>query len=167
MGWCRLNFIPGRNRNKFILMKFEIARNFFSKTSSYRQLPERRKHHLVSGISRYPYCDHFHGLTSHKVCWHDDVIKGKHFPRYWPFVRGIHRWPVNSPFKGQWCGCLMFSMMCAWTNGWSNRDAGDLRCHRAHYVVILMESCDAMAGKRFPHGDLLWTHWLVGDAAVI
>ena len=21
---------------------------------------------------------------------HDDVIKWKHFPRYWPFVRGIH-----------------------------------------------------------------------------
>ena len=22
---------------------------------------------------------------------HDDVIKWKNFPRYWPFVRGIHR----------------------------------------------------------------------------
>ena len=22
---------------------------------------------------------------------HDDVIKWKHFPRYWPFVRRIHR----------------------------------------------------------------------------
>ena len=22
----------------------------------------------------------------------DDVIKWKHLPRYWPFVRGIHRW---------------------------------------------------------------------------
>ena len=38
---------------------------------------------------------------------HDDVIKWKHFPRYWPFVRGIHRSPVNSPHKGQWCGALM------------------------------------------------------------
>ena len=28
---------------------------------------------------------------------HDDVIKWKHFPRYLPFVRGIHRSPVNSP----------------------------------------------------------------------
>ena len=27
--------------------------------------------------------------------WHDDAIKWKHFPRYWPFVRGIHRSPVN------------------------------------------------------------------------
>ena len=27
---------------------------------------------------------------------HDDVIKWKHFPRYWPFVWGIHQSPVNS-----------------------------------------------------------------------
>ena len=39
---------------------------------------------------------------------HDDVIKWKHFPRYWPFVRGIHRSPVNSPHEGQWRGALMF-----------------------------------------------------------
>ena len=32
---------------------------------------------------------------------HDDVIKWKHFLRYWPFVRGIHRSLVNSPHKGQ------------------------------------------------------------------
>ena len=31
----------------------------------------------------------------------DDVIKWKHFARYWPFVREIHRSPVNSPHKGQ------------------------------------------------------------------
>ena len=40
---------------------------------------------------------------------HDDVIKWKHFPRYWPFVLGIHRPPVISPQKGQWRGVLMFS----------------------------------------------------------
>ena len=48
---------------------------------------------------------------------HDDVIKWKHFPRYWPFVRGIHRSPVNSPHKGQWRGALMFSLICVWING--------------------------------------------------
>ena len=26
---------------------------------------------------------------------HDNVIKWKHFPLYWPFVRGIHRSPLN------------------------------------------------------------------------
>ena len=32
----------------------------------------------------------------------------KHFPRNCPFVRGIHRSPMNSPHKGQWRGALMF-----------------------------------------------------------
>ena len=32
-----------------------------------------------------------------------DVIKLKHFVRYWPLVTGIHRSPVDSPHKGQWC----------------------------------------------------------------
>ena len=63
----------------------------------------------------------------------------KHFPRYWPFVRGIHRWPVNTPHKGQWRGALMFSLICAWINAWANnREVGDLRRHRAHYDVIVM-----------------------------
>ena len=71
----------------------------------------------------------------------DDVIKWKHFPRYWPFVRGIHRWPVNSPHKGQWRGALMFSLICAWTNSWANNGhASDLRRHRAHYEVISMKT---------------------------
>ena len=48
---------------------------------------------------------------------HDDVIKWKHFPRYWSFLRGIRRWPVNSPHKGQWRRALMF-FIWAWTNGW-------------------------------------------------
>ena len=70
---------------------------------------------------------------------HDDVIKRKHFPRYWSFVRGIHRSPVNSPHKGQWHGALMFSVICAWINGWVNsRGDGDFRRHRAHYDVIVM-----------------------------
>ena len=46
--------------------------------------------------------------TSGRADKYDDVIKWKHFPRYWPFVRGIHRPPVNSPRKGQWRGALIF-----------------------------------------------------------
>ena len=72
---------------------------------------------------------------------HDDVIKWKHFPRNWPFVRGIHRSPVNSPHKGQWRGALMFSLICAWIHDWvNNREAGDLRGYRAHYDAIVMNS---------------------------
>ena len=114
------------------------------------------KHHTHTYTST---CTHAHSLhysavftniTSHKdysentvwnpkIRYHDDVIKWNHFPRYWPFVRGIHRSPVNSHHKGQWLGALMFSLICTWINGWAkNREAGDLRRHRAHYVVIGM-----------------------------
>ena len=63
----------------------------------------------------------------------------KHFPRYWPFVCGIHRSPVNSPQKGQWRGTLVFSLICVWINGWvNNREAGDLRRYGAHYDVTVM-----------------------------
>ena len=71
--------------------------------------------------------------------WHDDVIKWKHFPRNWPFVREIHRSPVNFPHKGQWRGALMFSLIYAWINDWvNNREAGDLRRQHGHYDVIVM-----------------------------
>ena len=47
--------------------------------------------------------------------------------------------PVNSPHKGQWCGTLMFSLICVWINGWvNNREAGDLRRYRTHYDVTAM-----------------------------
>ena len=73
------------------------------------------------------------------LCGHDDVIKWKHFPRYWSFVWGIHRSPVNSTHKGQWRRVLMFYLICAWTNGWVNtRDVGDLRRHRDNYDATVM-----------------------------
>ena len=42
---------------------------------------------------------------------HDDAIKWKPFPRYWPFPRRIPRSRVNSPHKGQWRGALMFYLL--------------------------------------------------------
>ena len=55
------------------------------------------------------------------------------------FLRGIHRWRVNSPHKGQWRGALMFSLVCGWIDGWVNhREAGDLRRHRAQYDVLVL-----------------------------
>ena len=56
---------------------------------------------------------------------------------------------VASPLCGEFIGdlwiphtkarALMFSLICAWINGWvNNREAGDLRRHCAHYDVIVM-----------------------------
>ena len=81
----------------------------------------------------------FHSMPTVSGHSHDDVIKWKHFPRNWPFVRGIHRSPVISPHKGQWRGAFMVTLICARINGWVNtREAGDLRRYRPHYDVIVM-----------------------------
>ena len=70
---------------------------------------------------------------------HNDIIKWKHFLCHWPFVRGIHRWPVNSPHKGQRRRALMFSLICSWINfSVNNGEAGDLRHHCAHYDITVM-----------------------------
>ena len=82
---------------------------------------------------------------------HDDVIKWKHFPRYRPFARGIHPYPVNSPHKGQWRGALMFSLICVWINGWvNNGEAGHLRRSRAHYDVTVMIWSNSKEIQYFP-----------------
>ena len=92
------------------------------------------------------------------VGFHDDVIKWKHFPLYWPFVRGIHRLSVNFQHKGQIHGALMFSLICACINGWVNdHEAGDLRCHRAHFDVTVMHlRCDPCNGLKEGVGLVGW-----------
>ena len=51
---------------------------------------------------------------------------GNLFAHYWSCVRGIRRWPFNSPDKGQWRGSLMCSLICAWTSSWPNNgDSGE------------------------------------------
>ena len=87
---------------------------------------------------------------------HDDVIKWKHFPRYWPFCVG------NSPVTGgQWRGALMFSLICAWINrSVNNREAGDLRLYRAHYDVIVMNYEWEIVGRMNSLViGLIWNVW--------
>ena len=81
--------------------------------SVYMAAPRRGRYHIM--ISHHPWS-----------LFHGDVIEWKHIPRYWPFVRGIHRSQVNPPDKGQWRGALMVSLICARMNGWvNNREAGN------------------------------------------
>ena len=116
-------------------------------------------------------------LEYHWWCGHDEVIKRKKFPCYWPFVWGIHRSPVNSPHKGQWRGASMFSLICTWINGWANNPkAGDLRHHHAHYDVTVMfiVVCDHMFSNTISwHGNIFCItgpsymgshgHWLIAS----
>ena len=93
-------------------------------------------------------CFTTHGETQMS---HDSATRTLSFVTWWRhqleifstflvFVRGLHRSPMNSPHKGQWRGALVFSVICAWTNGWvNNREASDVRRHHAHYDVTVIE----------------------------
>ena len=68
---------------------------------------------------------------------HGDVIKWKHFPRYWPVVRGSPRTQVSD------AELWWFLLSASWIYGWvNNREAGDFRRHCAHYDVIVMLSAN-------------------------
>ena len=58
--------------------------------------------------------------------------------------------PVTGEFpvhKGQWRGDLMFSLICAWLNGWvNNREAGDLSCP----LWCHCNGCDDYVSVNFP-----------------
>ena len=73
-----------------------------------------------------------------KSAMYDDIIKWKHFPRYWPFVRGRR-------------GALVFSLICAWIKGWVNKQSWSCfetpsrllwrHCNGMETLVRLILSC--------------------------
>ena len=129
------------------LGKAAISRPNVRAMAPFRELLEKNGRE-ISGV-HYIHSLHFGMLCCGLVsfgplfelwqAYHDDVIQWKHFPRYWPFERGIHRSTVNSSHKGQWRGPLMFSLICASIDGWvNNGEAGDLRRYRTHNDVTVM-----------------------------
>ena len=72
---------------------------------------------------------------------HDDVIKWKHFPRYWTFVRYCGDSPVIGELPSQRPVMRSFDVFFnmrlykRWVN---NREASDLRRYRAYYDAIVM-----------------------------
>ena len=105
----------------FILTKRLHADIIISHFPSCCSFLNEKFHNLLDSdnqLTKYSYSEK--KQTVRLLLSHDYVIKWKHFPRYWPFVRRIHQWPVNSPHKGQWRGASMFSLICAWINAWIN-----------------------------------------------
>ena len=121
--WCghiNISLWNGLHRNETL---FEILTN---NDTVYMTIPTPNESRfrataLMNWRERLAYLEYVIYLIT--IAWHayriihDDVIKWKHFPRHWPFVRGIHRWPMNSPHKGQWRGV-------------NDREAGEFRLHR-------------------------------------
>ena len=127
---------------KSLLSQRRVCCRIYFSLYTYFLLPSERDICMGKKCKKHAANAVVHSFGVVVLLWfiHGDVIKWKHFPRYWPFVRAIHWSSMNSPHKGQRRGALVFSLICAWINGWANnREAGDLRCHRAHYDVSVMQ----------------------------
>ena len=93
------------------------------------------------------------------------LLKGSYTTHSWwrhqmkTFFAFLALCPGNSPGTGeflsqrQWREVLVFSLICAWIHGWvNNREAGDLRCHRTHYVVTMMlciSKCETLLRRMY------------------
>ena len=92
----------------------------------FRRRPKKTSKHRVAGL-----CEGNPPVDSpHKGKWRGALM-----------FSVISTWTCGFTHKYQWSGALMFSLVCAWTNGSANnQDASDLRLHRAHYDVTLMNN---------------------------
>ena len=105
--WVRKHWVQ-----KCALVKMWVSECWVSTKSGVQRCGERA-YQIIAKISSC-LLSKLGKLVAQKPCLPlDDVIKWKHFPRYWPCVRGIQRSPVNSPHKGQWRGAFVFSLICA------------------------------------------------------
>ena len=104
-------------------------------------------------------CQHlnsYNGISTR----HDDVIKWNHFPRYWPYVRGIHQWIPRTKASDAELWCFF------WSNRWVNNGDDDLRRHRVLYdVMVMMWPLSVWKNKHISNLELyqnkfIQTEWL-------
>ena len=130
--WSWFNSSLENTLSLFSICGYKRVDVYLASVSYQQQIPTRMKTHLRETTWSQPFVGITHWSVFHRclhVAWRIMMTSsnGNIFPRYWPFVSGIHRSPVDSLHKGQWGEALMLSLICAWTIGRaSNRDAGDL-----------------------------------------
>ena len=89
--WLMLSFLCAAiNKSYLIVLNNQVARDL----KRYDTHLTMTSHgcHVVSNHGHSTVC-----LTAYADPHH---LKKLQRPHQWPFVRGIHRWPVNSPHKG-------------------------------------------------------------------
>ena len=81
--WSILKLFTRIVQGYFCLLKHATGHR-----DNYKIVPVLLKYILIVWV--YSKWQHPHLVDN----THDDIVKRKHFPRCWPFVRGIHRIPV-------------------------------------------------------------------------
>ena len=100
---------------------------------------------------------------------HDDVIRWKYFPRYWPFCGEFtgHRWILLT--KASDAELWYFLWSAPATNGWvNNRSTCDLRRHRTQHDIIAMDSkCHGCSWHLVGHFEWIARAWLAFQVLIL
>ena len=132
-----------------ILVRTYVGVSYFVYTPRIRKHNGKYRWHLALNSTKVT--EENSTFDTITINLHDDVIKWKQFPRYWPLCGEFTgpRWILRT--KGQWRGALMFSLICVWINDWvNNREAGDLRrYHALNDVTVMIKTCSIWTQVQF------------------
>ena len=148
----------------YLLFLIHISKNYVVKDAIHHRknmmqialVPNKQLSYYLNQWTHGQSIDAYICFTSLSVFHgNDDIIKWKHFPRYWPFVRGIHQSPVNSPHKGQWRRALTFSYLHPnkrlskqWWGWWFETPSCPLWRHRngcnAWVIFVVVTLCNGV-----------------------
>ena len=124
---CKHNFTFHEKKSARQGLKFDFFQTLFNRLLQWRRYTKSQFDMACRGKqNRFKYYIGTNKQILTRLCICElcvishDGVKWIHFRRYWSFVKGIHRSPVNSPHTGQRRGALVFSLICAWINGGAN-----------------------------------------------
>ena len=91
LSWLRIHSVSDTGHNEISILKSNLTSKF-----KVNHSPNNRRD--------------LNQNVLHFFC-HDDVIKWKHFPHYWPFMRGIHRsrWIPHTKASDAKLWCFLWS----------------------------------------------------------
>ena len=78
---------------------------------SFKKHKQFKSNSVCYLLTLYIYWSHEINISQWEASCHDDVIKWKHLPRNWPFVRGIHRsrWIPHTKASDAELWCFLWS----------------------------------------------------------
>ena len=126
-------------RMNFVWISYELLMNFIWNAINFIDVKFIRSSYELH--VEFKWTSHEFHMKLNQIYWYEFTCSSYeiHVQQNWwnQIFDNIHGGPdVVQPFP------LQFSLICAWIYAWiKNREAGNLRRHRAHYDVIVMTVC--------------------------
>ena len=153
--WVASNFSTKVIGWPIIVVKRSLTTWIWRKSGNCEKLHHVHQTNMHAGLLFFRF--------DYTVSYLDDVIQWKHFLASLALCEG--KPPVTGgspPHKGQWQGALMFSVICAWTNGWAKQSRRRwFQTPSCSYCVMIKTraTLNAEIPSAYPIVWSLWKRW--------